>query len=158
MLRKLTLTVVVLALFVGLLSIMAAAVFTSTATVDTNTFATGTVVISTNPATALVTFANMAPGDEVTAPITVSNDGTLDLRYAITSATTENVLASQLQLTIKSGVTTCSNAGFGVDGTVIYGPAVLGNTTPINVIGDPAQGAQAGDRDLCRQRQRDALL
>jgi hypothetical protein len=45
-------------------------------------------------------------------------------------------------------VTACTNAGFGVDGTVLYGPADLGNTVPINVVGDPAQGAQAGDRSL----------
>jgi spore coat-associated protein N len=148
MLRKLSLTVVVLALFVGLLSVMAAAIFTSTATVGSNTFSTGTVVIGTSPVTALVTFSNMAPGDEVTAPITVSNTGSLDLRYAVTSTTTENVLAGQLQMTIKTGVTTCTNGGFTADGTAIYGPGALGNTTPANVVGDPTQGAQAGDRTL----------
>ena len=148
MLRKLALTVVVLAMFVALMSVMAAAIFTSTASVGSNTFTAGTVIIGTSPTTALVTFSNMAPGDEVTAPITVSNTGTLDLRYAITSATSENVLATQLQLTIKSGVTTCTNGGFGADGTVIYGPGVLGNTTPVNVVGDPTQGFQLGDRTL----------
>ena len=148
MIRKLVLTVIVLGVFVGLLSIMAAAIFTSTASVGSNAFTTGTVIIGTSPTSALVTFSNMAPGDQVTAPITVSNTGTLDLRYAVTSTTTENVLAGQLVLKIKTGVTTCSNAGFGVDGTAVYGPGVLGNTTPVNVIGDPAQGAQAGDRTL----------
>lgn len=148
MIRKLVLTAVVLGVFVGLLSLMAGAIFTSSPSVGSNTFTTGTVTLSTNPASALVTFSNMAPGDQVTEPITVNNDGTLDLRYAVTSTTTENVLASQLVLTIKSGVTTCTNSDFGTDGTTIYGPDVLGNTTPVDVIGDPSQGNQAGDRTL----------
>lgn len=124
------------------------AIFTDTQQVDANTFSTGTVDISTNPTTALVTFSGMAPGDQVTNPIVVTNSGTLELRYAVTSTTTENTLAAQLDLTIKSGVTTCTNAGFGDDGTVIYSPADLGSTAGINVIGDPTQGAQAGDRAL----------
>ena len=45
-------------------------------------------------------------------------------------------------------MTTFTNAGFGVDGTVLYGAADLGNTVAINLVGDPAQGAQAGDRAL----------
>jgi hypothetical protein len=148
MIRKLVLTVIVLAVFVGLLSLMAVAIFTSTASVGGNTFTAGTVVISTSPASAVVTLGAMAPGDQVTAPLTVTNGGTLDLRYAVTSTTTENVLAGLLSLQIKTGVTTCTNVGFGASGTTIYGPGVLGNTTPVNVIGNPAQGAQAGDRTL----------
>jgi hypothetical protein len=66
----------------------------------------------------------------------------------VTSTTTENTLAAELDLTIKSGVTTCTNAGFGASGTVVYSTADLGNTTGINVIGNPAQGSQAGDRTL----------
>jgi hypothetical protein len=64
------------------------------------------------------------------------------------STTTEDVLAAELDLTIKTGVTTCSNADFDTDGTVIYGPAALGSVAGVNVIGDPTQGAQAGDRVL----------
>jgi predicted ribosomally synthesized peptide with SipW-like signal peptide len=149
MIRKLTATIVVLAVFVGLMSLSALALFTDTASVPSNTFSTGTVDISTSSdGVALLTFSDMAPGDQVTAPITVSNDGSLELRYAVTSTTTENTLAAQLDLTIKSGVTACPNAGFGADGTVLYGPAALGNTTPINVIGNPSAGADTGDRTL----------
>ena len=122
--------------------------FTGQASVPANTFTTGTVDINTAPVSALVTFSDMAPGDQVTNPITVSNAGSLELRYAVTSTTTENVLAAQLDLTIKSGVTTCTNAGFGADGTVLYGPLDLGNTTAVNVVGDPAQGDQGSDRTL----------
>lgn len=148
MARKLVATITVLAAFAALLSLSVLALFTDTASVPGNTFSTGTVDISTSPTSALVTFSTMAPGDQVTNPITVTNAGTLALRYAVTSTTTENTLAAQLDLTIKSGVTTCTNAGFGTDGTVRYGPADLGSTTGVNVIGDPTQGSQAGDRTL----------
>lgn len=144
--HKLALTVVVLAWLVGALSIGVLGVFTDSQAVAGNTFATSNVDISTSPATALVTFSAMLPGDQVTAPITVTNGGGADLRYAITSTTTENVLAASLDLTVKSGVATCTNAGFGASGSVLYGPGDLGTTTGANVVGDPTQGAQAGDR------------
>ncbi|MEE9284131.1 MAG: TasA family protein [Dehalococcoidia bacterium] len=135
MVRKLAATIAVLAVFVGLMSLSALALFTDTASVPSNTFSTGTVDISTSSdGVALLTFSDMAPGDQVTAPITVSNAGTLELRYAVTSTTTENTLAAQLDLTIKSGVTTCTDAGFGVDGTVLYASADLGSTTGVNGI------------------------
>lgn len=124
------------------------AVFTDTATVPSNTFTTGTVDISTSPTSALVTFSTMAPGDVVTNPLTVTNAGTLALRYAVASTTTENTLAGVLDLTIKSGVTTCTNAGFAGSGTVVYATGDLGNTTAVNVIGDATQGSQTGDRTL----------
>ena len=140
MIKQIAATIAVMAVTAGLLSLSVLALFTDTASVPANAFTTGTVDISTSPTTALLTFSNMAPGDEVVNPITVSNDGSLQLRYAITSTTTENTLAAQLDATIKSGVTTCTTAGFGIDGTVLYGPADVGSTTGINVVGDPAQG------------------
>jgi len=145
---KLIATVMVLALLATVLTLTALTLFTDTQSVPGNAFTTGTVDISTAPTSALVTFSGMAPGDQVTNPITVTNAGTLQLRYATTSTTTENTLAAQLDLTIKSGVTTCTNAGFGVDGTVVYATGDLGNTSAINLIGNPAQGSQAGDRTL----------
>jgi predicted ribosomally synthesized peptide with SipW-like signal peptide len=138
----------VMALLAAVLALTALALFTDTQSVPSNTFTTGSVDISTSPTSALVTFSGMAPGDQVTNPITVTNAGTLQLRYAVTSTTTENTLAGQLDLTIKSGVTTCTSAGFGVDGTVVYAAGDLGNTSAINLIGNPAQGSQAGDRTL----------
>ena len=138
----------VMALLAAVLALTALALFTDTQSVPSNTFTTGSVDISTAPTSALVTFSGMAPGDQVTNPITVTNAGTLQLRYAVTSTTTENTLAGQLDLTIKSGVTTCTSAGFGVDGTVVYAAGDLGNTSAINLIGNPAQGSQAGDRTL----------
>ncbi|HZP25874.1 MAG TPA: TasA family protein [Dehalococcoidia bacterium] len=134
---------------VAIIPAFTGAVFTSNSNVGANTFSTGSVNISTSPTSAVVSFSSgMAPGDKVTAPITVTNGGTLQMRYAVKSTTTENTLAGQLSMTIKTGVTTCSSAGFGTDGTVVYGPAVLGTVAGTNVIGDPTQGANTGDRTL----------
>jgi hypothetical protein len=129
-------------------ALVTGAIFTSTASVGSNTFSTGTVILGTSPSSALVTFSAMAPGDQVTAPITVSNTGSMQLRYAVKGTTTEDVLAAQLALTIKTGVTTCTNGGFDSSGTVIYGPGVVGSTAGTNLVGDPTQGAQSGDRTL----------
>lgn len=126
------------------------ALFTSTATVGANTFTAGTIVIGTSPTTALLTASNMMPGDSVTAPITVSNTGTSQLRYAVTAATTDpdtKALRTQLTVGVKSGVTTCTTAGYGASGTTVTSATVLGTTT-LNVFGDPTTGAQAGDRTL----------
>jgi hypothetical protein len=128
---------------------MSLALFTSTATVPANTFSTGSVIISTSPTTALVTFANMAPGDVVTAPITVSNDGTLNLRYAISSVSTNadtKGLKDQLVLTIKSGVTTCTDAAYAATGTGIYTGDL--DSSAGKLVGDALAGADSGDRTL----------
>ena len=148
MLKKLVASLLVLSVIASLAVYGTFAVFTDSETVGSTTFSTGSVDISTSPTTALVTFTDMAPGDEVTSSITVTNDGSLELRYAVTSTTTEDVLAAQLDLTIKTGVTTCTNAGFDTDGSVIYGPGDLGSAAGINVIGNPAQGPDGGDRTL----------
>jgi spore coat-associated protein N len=152
MMKKMAASLVVIVLLSGLAAFGTLSVFTDTASVPDNAFDTGTVDISTSPASALVTFSNMAPGDKVTAPITVSNDGSLQLRYAVASVaddTDNKHLRTQLDLTIKELVTTCTNAGFDSDGSVVYGPADLGGDSPgINVIGDPTQGEDTGDRVL----------
>jgi hypothetical protein len=128
------------------------ALFTSTATVSANGFSEGTVEITSSPNTAAVTFSNMAPGDQTTAPILVTNAGTLAMRYAVTSVATNSDskgLMSQLVLTVKSAVTVCtSGTGFAADGIVLYtGP--FGSLSPgINVVGNPGTGFQTGDRQL----------
>jgi predicted ribosomally synthesized peptide with SipW-like signal peptide len=123
--------------------------FTDTKQVTANAFTTGTVNLASSPASGFISLSMMSPGDVVTAPVTVSNTGATALRYAVTSTTSENSLAGQLDLYIKSGVTTCTTAGFGASGSVIYNnTSRLGSTSGVNVVGDPGQGAQAGDRPL----------
>ncbi len=147
--RRILFTILAIGLVALLSGFAGLAVFTDTASVGGNTFTTGTVDISTAPSSALVTFSGMAPGDQVTNSIVVTNAGNLQLRYAVSSTTTENVLAAALDLTIKGiDVTTPGTPCDNFDGTALYGPGDLGSTTGINVIGNPAQGAHSGDRVL----------
>jgi spore coat-associated protein N len=140
--------VTLMATFLGAVSL---ALFTEVVANPTNEFTTGTVDLSTTPESAFIYYTDMAPGDKVTAPLTVSNDGSLEVRYAVSSLAEETDgkgLREQLDLTIKSGVTNCTNAGFDTDGTVLYGPDDLGTDPEADIIGDSAPGFQAGDRTL----------
>jgi predicted ribosomally synthesized peptide with SipW-like signal peptide len=129
------------------LGVASNAIWTDSEDVDANVFSTGTLDISTNPITAVVTYTDMAPGDSTGGQsLTVSNDGSLELRYAVTM-TADNTdlkdLYAELDLTIREEGTDCST----FDGTVLYGPA-----SPFllsgNLIGDPTQGADTDDRTL----------
>jgi predicted ribosomally synthesized peptide with SipW-like signal peptide len=135
---------------VGLTSVVTGAFFTDQATATNNAFTTGTVDLTASPATAAVTLPNMAPGDVITAPLTVNNAGTLAYRYSVLSTTTASTpdLAAQLDFTIKTGVTACTTAGFAATGAVAYGPADLGSVLGAKVLGDAVAGQQTGDRTL----------
>jgi len=118
------------------------AIFTSTQSLGANAFTTGTVILGLNPATALLTSANMMPGDTVAGSLVVSNTGTAQLRYALTSASTNadgKGLMNQIALTVKTLGTSCAV----FDGTSLYSGALSAAA-----FGNPAQGAQAGDRTL----------
>ncbi len=118
---------------------MSLAQFTDSAT-STWAFTTGTIDVNTSPAV-LTAVTNMLPGDASTQALTVSNAGTGDLRYAISVAAT-NTLGTQLQLTIKQ-----QDGGGGC--ALFTGASVLAATT-LNgaAVGNPAQGANPGDRNL----------
>ena len=134
------------------------AVFTDAAPSNNNTFTTGTLDLdlSDNNETDLdsvstsVTFAAMAPGDTVTDKLIPHNTGSLALRYAIVASATNadtKALKDQLVLTIKTiDVTTPGTPCDNFDGTQLY----TGDTdsTAGKLVGDNAQGAQAGDRAL----------
>jgi predicted ribosomally synthesized peptide with SipW-like signal peptide len=143
--------ILVVLLLVGVvgasLGVASNAIFTDSADVDANVFSTGTLDISTNPTTALVTYSDMAPGDSTGGQsLTVTNAGTLDLRYAVTM-TADNTdtlgLYAELDLTIREEGTDCTT----FDGAVLYGPDSPFLLTG-NLFGDPTQGADAGDRTL----------
>lgn len=131
------------------LSVTSFALFTDQETIGGNTFTAGTLDLTVDVPTALVTYSvpAMVPGDQDTAPLVVGNGGTADLRYALSSTTTEDTLAGELDLTVKVGVTTCDDANWATDGTVLY-TGVLGTTGGSAIIGSNATGADAGDRTL----------
>lgn len=144
---KILLSAAVILVGMATVAVTSLALFTDTASVGANTFSTGTIDITAAPATAVVTMPVMAPGDQVTAPLTVANAGSLEFRYAIESTTTEDVLASELVLTVKSGVTTCDNANWAADGATLYA-GQLGSTGTDAIVGLAAAGNDAGDRVL----------
>jgi len=144
---KVLLSAAVVLVGVSAIAVTSLALFTDTASVGANSFTTGTIDINTAPISAVVTMPAMVPGDQITNPLTVSNDGTLELRYAVESTTSEDALASELVMTIKSGVTTCDDANWAADGTTLYsGP--LGSTGVDPVLGLTTPGADPGDRVL----------
>jgi hypothetical protein len=121
------------------------AIFTSGATNASNAFTVGTIAIGVSPASALVTFAGMLPGDSTTGTLTVSNSGNSTFRYALTTAATNpdaKALRDQMTLVIRTRDTNtaaCTN----FNGTSLYS-----GTLANGAFGDPTAGAQAGDRTL----------
>lgn len=131
-------------------SLTTGALFTDSEDLGANSFTTGTLVLGLTPTTALFSVANMAPGDTVTKPLTVTDTGTLGLRYATSATATDpdgKGLRAQLAFTVYSGVTAANcTAGNLAGGTTLYGAAAIAAGGP--VFGNPAQGNQAGDRTL----------
>ena len=139
---------------IGALTLLAAvaglAVFTDQETIGANAFDTGTIDLVTAPTTALITFTGMAPGDAVTNSLVVTNNGTLQFRYAISSTATNADalgLKDALVLTIKTiDVTVPATPCDDFDGTQIY-TGDLDDTAGL-LVGSAAQGPDTGDRVL----------
>jgi predicted ribosomally synthesized peptide with SipW-like signal peptide len=117
------------------------AFFTDQEVVASNQFTTATLDLTAAPVTALLSTDHMQPGDTVSGTLTMSNTGSVELRYAMTSSATDDGkgLRSILQLTIRTAGTSC--AAF--DGTILYS-GVIANAA----FGNPAVGSQSGDRTL----------
>ncbi|MEO5884182.1 MAG: TasA family protein [Candidatus Limnocylindrales bacterium] len=133
----------ILAILLGLTTIslgagmFSLAIFTDT-DASTGTFAAGTIDIESSPTVAF-TVTGMVPGDSNTQALTIDNAGTASLRYALTTAAT-NTLGDTLTLTIKTLGTSCAV----FDGTSVLAATALDGA----VVGNPTQGANAGDRVL----------
>lgn len=132
------------------------AIFTDTTSVGSNAFSTGDVEITTSVTTDLVSFTSpvMLPGDTIVDTVTVKNAGTVEMRYAIKSNTTEDILAAQLDLTVWNEADetdadpadiTCATTP---PATTLYAANNLGSIAGTNIVGDPTQGAQGGDQTL----------
>ena len=131
------------------------ALFTDTET-DDNTFTTGTIILDATKIAALnLTTSLLMPGDAVRSPVTVENDGTAQLRYTVSQTSTNADLKSLRDALLLVIRTEDTGAGaFGTDsdycddanGTVLRASAAIG--TSGNLVGDPTQGSQGGDRTL----------
>jgi hypothetical protein len=126
------------------------ALFTDQETVTAD-FTTGTIDLDGTKIDALVlTTSALMPGDTVTDDVVVENDGTAQLRYAMTTSSTNadsKALRDALTLTIKTidvtaPATPCDN----FDGASTLYNGVLGASTA--KFGNPASGSDSGDRTL----------
>ncbi len=116
--------------------------FTQSIDDGSNAFTSGSVVISASPSSAFITMSNMAPGDTETEDLTIANEGSLQLRYAMTTSATNTDsknLRDALTLVIKEKGTDCAT----FDGTTLYS-----GTLADAAIGNPATGGDIGDRVL----------
>lgn len=150
MLKRTLIGLVAIGILASFMGIGGFSLFTATTDNDGNAFTSGSVEISTSPATAFLTLLNMAPLDTVTAQLTVSNDGSLPMRYSMTTATTDTDglhLDQVLTLVIKEKT---SNPCATFDGTTIYT-----GTLKAGFIGDPTPGGDDGDRTLAAETPED---
>lgn len=141
------------------------AIFTDTQTVS-NSIATGTVSLSVTSNNPLPwNISGMAPGDtDGAVNVPVANNGSLELRYAITSTETSQTdpdLAGQLDLWIwdeseeAGNLLNLTDTAGECEGTpsdtmpFLYEGGPMGDATQtINLVGDAAQGGDTGDRVL----------
>lgn len=133
---------------IGAGTLFTGALFTDQVT-NNATFTSGTISLDPTKIAALnLTTTAMMPGDNTTGLVEVKNNGTAQLRYAVSQTSTNpdtKALYSQLQVTVKTHDTT-GNTCTAFDGTSLYAAATLGASS--NLVGDPTQGAQTGDRTL----------
>lgn len=126
-------------------TMMSLALFTDDATLDNNAFTAGTVELSTTPASALFSVTGMLPGDVSYGQLTVSNVGSGELRYAMTSSSTDpdtKALAAALNLEVRQKAAGTCAADF--TGTVVFASAALSS----GAFGDVSAGQDTGDRVL----------
>ena len=141
-----------LALGLGLMGTFSAAlslaVFTDQETVD-GSFTSGSIVLDDVKIDGLtLSISPLMPGDALTDDVVVENDGTAQLRYSISTATTNpaGALRDALNLTVRTiDVTTPGTPCDNFDGTSLYNGVIGANTA---AVGSPTAGAQAGDRTL----------
>jgi predicted ribosomally synthesized peptide with SipW-like signal peptide len=128
-------------------TMLSMALFTDQET-DDNTFTTGTIVLDATKIAALsLTTSALMPGDAISSPVTVENDGSAQLRYSISQSSTNAdtlALRDELDLTILEEDVDggCDDA----DGASVHASAALGASS--NLVGDPTQGDDSGDRVL----------
>jgi len=127
------------------------ALFTDQETADA-TFSSGTIVLDDVKIDGLtLTTSNMMPGDSVTDDVVVENDGSAQLRYALSTISTDdsspNGAALYTALTVQIKGVDVDTVGCGSwDGTSIYPATVIGASA--NIFGTAAAGGGSGERTL----------
>jgi hypothetical protein len=143
MYRSILILFIITGILAAFLISLASGAWTMYRAISHNAFDTGSIVIDAQPTKAMITYADMAPGDAIARPLVIANRGSLRLRYAFTSESDDDGkhLAQALQLIVRSGTANCTADA--TDGELLYaGP--LATAT----FGDATPGAQPGDRVL----------
>lgn len=125
------------------------ALFTDSASTDA-TFTAGTISLDpTDIASMSLSTGALLPGDVLTDDVTITNDGTAELRYSasISSTNTDGLgLRSVLSLAVRQvDVTTPSTPCDDFDGAVVVASTTLDSGA---AFGNAAAGADSGDRTL----------
>lgn len=127
------------------------ALFTDSETVDA-TFSSGSIILDAGKIDALTfTSGVMMPGDVRTGEVVVENDGSGQLRYALSTSSTDassdngDPLYTVLTVAVK-GIDVDGVGCGSFDGAVITAAATLGASS--NVFGTPAAGGGNGERTL----------
>lgn len=146
-------TLGIMAAMTAMLSLSALALFTDTDSVATNTFNTGSISLTTTPTATIWTAATAAlPGDKATGELTVTNAGSLSLRYAVTGANTDATLSGAMNLRIALKVGTCDfpyHLDNGTNTTLTDDVQLYsGLLSTTALMGLPAAGPDGGDRTL----------
>jgi len=129
---------------------MSLALFTDSAQAD-GEFTTGTISLDPSDVAALsLSSGALMPGAVLTDDVTITNDGTAQLRYSVTTASTNAdslALRNVLTLTVREvDATTPGTPCNDFDGAPVVAQTALGASSVS--IGSPTAGAQAGDRTL----------
>jgi hypothetical protein len=128
------------------------AMLTDSESTTAATVQTGSVSLSMSNGASVGTWTggvSMKPNDTVYRRLTITNSGATRLRYAIT-ATSSSALSAKLVMNVAviAASSSCSSSTYSA-GTVVSGTdLVFGSSGDLNVVGDPATGAQDGDRVL----------
>lgn len=162
---------------VGIGHLTSNALFTDSTVVFDNAFVTGKVDISTSDSWAVFESPALMPGDVIVQPLVISNDGTTEMRYALTSTLLPPLevgpegaeapdadpdqsleeaerLATQMDLSISAApsMSSCSAANFDNLDEVLYGPDDFSQIAEVQLFGDKAQGFQGGERTVAAGR------
>ncbi|WP_432456929.1 hypothetical protein [Cellulomonas iranensis] len=146
---------------VGVTSLTTAAVFTDQDTVSSG-ITTGSVVLTApgEPVEFTVPDELLAPGGWAVAPVTVRNDGSLNLRYAVSVAAEVATPAGgalgdgDLREALRLRVYEAPAAGCSALSVPTAPEGALGDTgqglpaTTTPIVGSPERGAQPGDRQV----------
>ncbi|SDO66318.1 SipW-cognate class signal peptide [Paenibacillus sp. yr247] len=96
--KQLVLAMAITALGATLVAGGTSALFTASASNTNNSFTAGTVKIALDKADTVAKYfnvSNIAPGDSGSSPVVVTNTGSLELRYDITSTVTGGLAVAQ---------------------------------------------------------------